>query len=48
MLEYLTPLTIRQRTLGERRQHIRVGMIGHNRRSFQPFSNDFGYSLHVT
>jgi hypothetical protein len=48
MLQNLTSFSFLQGALRERRQYIRVGMIDRDRCSLQPFSNDFGYFLHVT
>jgi hypothetical protein len=47
MLQNVASFPFGQRVLRKRRQHIRVGMIDRDRRSLQPFSNDFGYFLHL-
>jgi hypothetical protein len=48
MLQNVASFPFGQRVLGERRQHIRVGMIDRDRRSLQTLSNDFWYFLHLT
>src|SRR2546430_13520994 len=40
MLQNVASFQFGQRVLGERRQHIRVGMIDRDRRSLQPFRSE--------